>query len=74
MVKRFARILNPSNSHHNVKEKDKTMNYKIYFIDLIENEFQDRIINATDIIGAIKQLLAELGHDVVKVTRVDIVY
>lgn len=50
------------------------MNYKIYFIDLIENEFQDRIINATDIIGAIKQLLAELGHDVVKVTRVDIVY
>ena len=50
------------------------MNYKIYFIDQIENEFQDRIINASDIIAAINQLLSDLGHSVVKVTRVDIVY
>ena len=50
------------------------MNYKIYFIDQLENEFQDRIINASDIITAINQLLNDIGHSVVKVTRVDIVY
>ena len=50
------------------------MNYKIYFIDLIENEYANTTIKAVDIRTAINEVIKQVGHEGVYITRVDIVY